>query len=123
LCPHDRDLHNNKLTGPIPPQIGRLRRLKILYTPLHPLRSQVCLLLFLILLTYARSVFNFIVRLAVFYCPLIERTYITKDLQVSSLLVTVVGLWRTYPSPLPPCLDYKLYLTLFLRLESFGLLL
>ncbi|KAF6173513.1 hypothetical protein GIB67_042643 [Kingdonia uniflora] len=24
------DLHNNKLTGPIPPQIGRLRRLKIL---------------------------------------------------------------------------------------------
>lgn len=26
-----RDLHNNKLTGPIPPQIGRLKRLKILY--------------------------------------------------------------------------------------------
>ncbi|KAG9138393.1 hypothetical protein Leryth_001572, partial [Lithospermum erythrorhizon] len=25
------DLHNNKLTGPIPPQIGRLKRLKILY--------------------------------------------------------------------------------------------
>ncbi|KAL6983388.1 hypothetical protein U1Q18_016776 [Sarracenia purpurea var. burkii] len=24
------DLHNNKLTGPIPPQIGRLKRLKIL---------------------------------------------------------------------------------------------
>lgn len=29
-----RDLHNNKLTGPIPPQIGRLRRLKVLYVPL-----------------------------------------------------------------------------------------
>ncbi|KAG2263611.1 hypothetical protein Bca52824_070690 [Brassica carinata] len=24
------DLHNNKLTGPIPPQIGRLKRLKVL---------------------------------------------------------------------------------------------
>ncbi|KAJ8445516.1 hypothetical protein Cgig2_031329 [Carnegiea gigantea] len=27
------DLHNNKLTGPIPPQIGRLKRLKVLYDP------------------------------------------------------------------------------------------
>jgi hypothetical protein len=27
------DLHNNKLTGPIPPQIGRLKRLKVLYVP------------------------------------------------------------------------------------------
>ncbi|KAG2263561.1 hypothetical protein Bca52824_070640 [Brassica carinata] len=26
------DLHNNKLTGPIPPQIGRLKRLKVLET-------------------------------------------------------------------------------------------
>lgn len=25
-----RDLHNNKLTGPIPPEIGRLKRLKTL---------------------------------------------------------------------------------------------
>lgn len=31
LVLYDRDLHNNKLTGPIPPQIGRLKRLKILY--------------------------------------------------------------------------------------------
>lgn len=30
----DRDLHNNKLTGPIPSQIGRLKHLKILYSPL-----------------------------------------------------------------------------------------
>ncbi|XP_031259260.1 receptor-like protein kinase HSL1 [Pistacia vera] len=28
------DLHNNKLTGPIPPQIGRLKRLRILYVSL-----------------------------------------------------------------------------------------
>ncbi|AED97441.1 Leucine-rich repeat [Arabidopsis suecica] len=28
------DLHNNKLTGPIPPQIGRLKRLKVLYDPI-----------------------------------------------------------------------------------------
>ncbi|URD98970.1 Leucine-rich repeat [Musa troglodytarum] len=27
------DLHNNKLTGAIPPQIGRLKHLKILYVP------------------------------------------------------------------------------------------
>ncbi|URE13585.1 Leucine-rich repeat [Musa troglodytarum] len=27
------DLHNNKLTGPIPPQIGQLKHLKILYIP------------------------------------------------------------------------------------------
>ncbi|XP_070043103.1 probable leucine-rich repeat receptor-like protein kinase At1g35710 [Nicotiana tomentosiformis] len=27
---YGRDLHNNKLTGPLPPQIGRLKRLKIL---------------------------------------------------------------------------------------------
>lgn len=33
LSPFYRDLHNNKLTGPIPPQIGRLKRLKILYSP------------------------------------------------------------------------------------------
>ncbi|KAG5522445.1 hypothetical protein RHGRI_034581 [Rhododendron griersonianum] len=28
--PGELDLHNNKLTGPIPPQIGRLKRLKVL---------------------------------------------------------------------------------------------
>uniref|UniRef100_A0A7N2L9R9 Leucine-rich repeat-containing N-terminal plant-type domain-containing protein n=1 Tax=Quercus lobata TaxID=97700 RepID=A0A7N2L9R9_QUELO len=52
------DFHNNKLTGPIPPQIGRLKRLKILYSPLHFLRSQLAfLMLFLILLTNTRIVF------------------------------------------------------------------
>lgn len=33
LYDFSRDLHNNKLTGPIPPQIGRLKRLKVLYVP------------------------------------------------------------------------------------------
>uniref|UniRef100_A0A3Q7EEQ8 Leucine-rich repeat-containing N-terminal plant-type domain-containing protein n=1 Tax=Solanum lycopersicum TaxID=4081 RepID=A0A3Q7EEQ8_SOLLC len=28
------DLHNNKITGPLPSQIGLLKRLKILYNPL-----------------------------------------------------------------------------------------
>jgi hypothetical protein len=36
MCTFGRDLHNNKLTGPIPPQIGRLKRLKILYEFSNP---------------------------------------------------------------------------------------
>ncbi|KAE9454012.1 hypothetical protein C3L33_14122, partial [Rhododendron williamsianum] len=36
LSSYHVDLHNNKLTGPIPPQIGRLKRLKVLYGYLLP---------------------------------------------------------------------------------------
>lgn len=37
-----RDLHNNKLTGPIPSQIGRLKHLKILYSPVLSHRWTIC---------------------------------------------------------------------------------
>lgn len=52
LSPFYRDLHNNKLTGPIPPQIGRLKRLKILYSPFF-LLSLFCYKTHAVALIYA----------------------------------------------------------------------